>query len=88
MSKPIEEKRYARMDKFTGAAGTWGEWSFGFITTTQGLNAEVGKSLEEIVKSSETTVTNEAVDKLVPSELRDRHGKELFVVLAGLPAWR
>ena len=65
MSKPIEEKRYARMDKFTGAAGTWGEWSFGFITTTQGLNAEVGKSLEDIVKSSETTVTNEAVDKVV-----------------------
>ena len=36
--KSIEEKNYRRVEKYTGSPGTWSEWSFDFITTTQGIN--------------------------------------------------
>ena len=32
--RPIEEKVYRRVDKYTGAAGTWQEWSFAFVNAT------------------------------------------------------
>ena len=85
-TKNIEDKHYRRMEKFTGAAGTWGEWSINFVTTTEGINPRVGRVLEDIGKSSEPSVTVEALDRICSREVRDRYGKELFVILTGLTA--
>ena len=82
--KNIEDKHYRRMEKFAGAAGTWGEWSFNFVTTTEGINPRVGRVLEDIGKSSEPSVTMEALDRICSQQIRDRYGRELFVVLTGL----
>ncbi len=44
-TRPIEEKVYRRVDKYTGASGTWQEWSFAFVNATSGVNPEVDLKL-------------------------------------------
>ena len=56
--KSIEDKNYRRMEKYSGAPGTWAEWSFDFVTTTQGINPEVGKVIDMMSKASEAAVTH------------------------------
>ena len=84
--KSIEEKNYRRMEKYSGAPGTWGEWSFDFVTTTQGISPDVGKVIEEMSRTSEATVTQEAVDRVpgLTAEMKERYGTELFGVLNSL----
>ena len=77
--KSIEEKNYRRMEKYSGAPGTWSEWSFDFVTTTQGINPEVGTVIEQMSRTSEATVTQEAVDRVpeLTTEMKERYGAEL-----------
>ena len=84
--KSIEEKNYRRVEKYTGSPGTWSEWSFDFITTTQGINLPVGKILEAMNKASESTVTEAAVNRVagITDAIKREHGAELFTVLNSL----
>ena len=84
--KTIEEKNYRRVEKYTGAPGTWSEWSFDFITTTQGINLPVGRILEAMNKASESTVTEEAVNRVagITDAIKAEYGAELFTVLNSL----
>ena len=74
------------MDKYTGAAGTWQEWSFDFITATQAVIPAVGTVLEAMNKASESSVTVEAVNRVqgISDEMKESYGTELFTVLNGL----
>ena len=84
--KSIEDKHYRRVEKYTGAAGTWQEWSFGFVTATQAIIPAVGMVLEAMNRASESTVTIEAVDRVpgISAEIKARFGTKLFTVLNGL----
>ena len=84
VTKAIEDKVYGRVDKFTGAAGTWQEWSFSFINATSGVNKDIGVILERIGQQCETQLTPENLRKVVSEETREKHGPELFGVLCGL----
>jgi len=84
VTKAIEDKVYRRVDKFTGAAGTWQEWSFSFVNATSGVNKDIGSILERIGQQCETQLTPETLGKVVNEETREKHGPELFTVLCGL----
>ena len=86
ITRPIEEKVYRRVDKYTGASGTWQEWSFAFVNATSGVNPEVGKVLERIGHQCETQLTPETLARCVNEEARQKFGPELFAVLCGLTA--
>ena len=64
--------------------GTWQEWSFNFLTTVQGINVKVGEALTEIGKGSTTPLTNSSLELLVHTDLRTKHGAELFGILCSL----
>ena len=85
-TRVIEEKVYHRVDKYTGAAGTWQEWSFAFVNATSGVNAEVGKILERIGNQCANQLTPETLGKCVDEDTRQKYGPELFSVLCGLTA--
>ena len=86
VTKSIEDKHYRRVEKYTGAAGTWQEWSFDFVTATQAIIPAVGSVLEAMSKASESTVTLEAVNRVegISDEMKAAHGTELFTILNGL----
>ena len=86
VNKTIEEKVYRRVDKYTGTAGTWQEWSFAFVNATCGVNHDVGKALERIGHQCETVLTPENLARCVDEDTRQKHGPELFSVLCGLTA--
>ena len=65
VTKAIEDKVYRRVDKFTGAAGTWQEWSFSFINATSGVNKDIGVILERIGQQCETQLTPDNLRKVV-----------------------
>ena len=78
VNKTIEEKVYRRVDKYTGTAGTWQEWSFAFVNATCGVNHDVGKALEHIGHQCETVLTPENLARCVDEDTRQKHGPELF----------
>ena len=82
--KALEDKVYRRVDKYTGVAGTWQEWSFSFINATSGVNKTVGLVLERIGQQCETQLTPENLRKVVSDDICQKHGSELFGVLCGL----
>ena len=49
----LNDYTFRRMDKFTGAEGTWQEWSFNMSMTVTQVHQELGEALEEmrLVKS-------------------------------------
>ena len=49
----LNDYTFRRMDKFTGADGTWQEWSFNLLMTVTQVEETLGKSLEEIKKKDE-----------------------------------
>ena len=86
VTRSIEDKYFRRVDKYTGAAGTWQEWSFDFITATTAVIPAVGMVLDAMNKASESSVTVEAVNRVpgMTEELKTSYGTELFTVLNGL----
>ena len=82
--KTIEDKNFRRNEVYAGVIGTWQEWSFNFLTTVEGINPQVGAVLTETAKKSANPLTVTALQALVPAELREKHGAELFQVLCGL----
>ena len=54
----LNEYTFRRMDKFTGAEGTWQEWSFNLLMTVTQVDEKLGKSLEEIKKRDEPLSDN------------------------------
>ena len=85
-TKAIEEKHFRRNETYARVIGTWQEWSFNFLTTVTGLNAEVGRVLGEMAKKSATPLTEVSLLAAVTPEMRNKHGAELFVVLGQLTA--
>ena len=49
----LDDYTFRRMDKFTGAEGTWQEWSFNMSMTVTQVDHKLGEALEEmrLVKS-------------------------------------
>ena len=80
----VESKSFKRLDKFLGVMGSWREWSFNFLTTMEGLNGPVAKTLTEVGKQSAGPLTKDALTLIVPTELKEKHGGELFLVLCEL----
>ena len=56
-TKAIDEKFFRRNETYAEVIGTWQKWSFNFLTTVTGINAEVGRMLGEIAKKSATPLT-------------------------------
>ena len=83
-TKTIEEKHFRRNEVYAGVMGTWQEWSFNFLTAVSGVNLKVGEALAEIGKASTVPLTEESLQLLVHTDLRDKHGAELFGVLCQL----
>ena len=82
--KSVESKYFKRLDKYAGVIAQWREWSFNFLTTLQGANGPTAAALTEVCKQSVAPLTNAALEKAVPKEIKDRHGGELFLVLCEL----
>ena len=84
VTKAVEDKAYRRVEKFTGTAGAWQEWSFSFVNATSAVNKDIGAVLDCIGHQCETQLTQENLRKCVTEEMREKHGPELFGVLCGL----
>ena len=46
----LNDYTFRRIDKFTGAEGTWPEWSFNMLMTITQVDADLGTGLEELKK--------------------------------------
>ena len=86
--KSVESKFFKRLDKYTGVIAQWREWSFNFLTTLEGANGPTAAALTEVCKQSVAPLTNAALEKAVPKEIKDRHGGELFLVFCELTGGR
>jgi len=81
--KPIEDKAYRRVDKFSGE-GSWNEWSFNVITATNAINSDVGKVMQNIIEKGDLPLSDETIKGFVPEDIEVYHKTELFNVLTGL----
>ena len=46
----LDDYTFRRLDKFTGAEGTWQEWSFNMLMTVAQVDPTLGQGLEELKK--------------------------------------
>ena len=55
----LNDHTFRRIDKFTGAEGTWQEWSFNVLMTIAQVDPELGDRLEEIKTNSVKPLTSD-----------------------------
>ena len=60
----LDDYTFRRIDKFTGAEGTWQEWSFNVIMTITQVDAKLADSLEDIRKNSTKPLTADIFEDL------------------------
>ena len=62
----LDDHTFRRIEKFTGEAGTWPEWSFGLSVTAATVEHGIGASLDEIKKRASAPLTSNTIRGLDP----------------------
>ena len=85
----LDDYTFRRIDKFTGAEGTWQEWSFNVLMTVTQVDAKMGDSLEDIKAKAVKPMTGDMFkdcldfEKLSTDDC-EKFGPALYGVLCSL----